>query len=81
VARAEDSFARAVGKRRDVAVGSGSGKGAAVGVSATKDGSTRSLGAAAGDVAEFALPAGAKWLVVKPASSEATLHEAVWKTK
>lgn len=61
--------------------GAGSGKGAAVGVASTKDGATRSLGAASGDIAEYELPAGAKWLVIKPAAPAATLHEAVWKSR
>ena len=47
--------------------GSGSGKGAAVGVSATKDGSTRSLGAAAGDVA-----GDVAWNAARDAARDAT---------
>ncbi len=60
---------------------SGDGKGAKVGVAAAKDDQPEPLGVASGDLAEYALPAGRKWLVITPGSPDAKLHEVVWRVK
>jgi hyaluronoglucosaminidase len=71
------------GDARGVALlfASGAGKGVRVGVASSKDAAPEPIGVSSGDLAEFPLPVGRKWLIITPVSPDVKLHEVVWRVK